>query len=83
MKAKRRIKQQIQKTDNAYRQLWRIVDGAVADAFLAHPDYLSNSAHERTVRASLNKRVVGAVLGYAKARGADPEMAADKRCSRE
>jgi len=48
----------------AYEQLWRVVDGAVADAFLMHPEYLTK-AGERTARQSINKRVVGAVLSFA------------------
>jgi len=48
----------------AYRQLWRIVDGAVRDAFAHHPEYLG-TVRERTVRNSIVKRVTGAVLGYA------------------
>lgn len=49
-----------------YRQLWRLVDGAVVDALNAHPDYLSTKGyHDDTARRSIVKRVVGAVLGYA------------------
>lgn len=50
--------------DPAYRQLWRVVDGAVRDAFDHHPDYLTAKG-ARNARRSINKRVVGAVLGYA------------------
>lgn len=49
--------------DPRFRQLWRIVDGAVRDCFGVHPDYLAKS--ERVVRRSLLKRVVGALDGYA------------------
>lgn len=45
-----------------YRQFWRIVDGAVASCFEAHPDYLARP--ERNVRMSINKRVAGAMTGY-------------------
>ena len=47
-----------------YRQLWRIVDGAVRDTLLQHPGYLTQKG-KRSLRMSLNKRVTGAVLGYA------------------
>lgn len=47
-----------------YRQFWRIVDGAVRDALRSHPSYLAPGARERTVRNSLNKRIVGALAGY-------------------
>lgn len=54
------------KPGDAYRQLWRLVDGAVADCFNNHPDYLTERGqHYRAARRSLTKRVVGAVLGYA------------------
>lgn len=52
------------KHGRAYRQLWRIVDGAVADAFAHHPEYLT-AAGRQSARRSINKRVTGAVLGYA------------------
>lgn len=49
-----------------YRQLWRIVDGAVADAFKMHPNYLSEDGKRwQTARQSIVKRVTGAILGYA------------------
>jgi len=50
--------------DRAYSQLWRVVDGAVADAFACHPDYLTSKGH-RNARASVAKRVTGHVLGFA------------------
>ena len=53
-----------QKTETAYRQLWRVVDAAVAEAFKAHPDYLTERG-ARLARQSINKRVVGAIHGYA------------------
>jgi hypothetical protein len=49
----------------AYRQIWRIVDGAVASAFAAHPDYVASNKRLRTVRNSIVKRVVGAVTSHA------------------
>lgn len=49
----------------AYRQLWRVVDGAVTDAFAQHPDYLTDKG-EQSARMSVVKRVTGAVHGYAK-----------------
>lgn len=49
---------------HAYRQLWRVVDGAVFDALYNHPDYLTDKGR-RNARESINKRVVGAVYGYA------------------
>lgn len=48
----------------AYRQLWRVVEGAVADALEHHPDYLT-ARGARHARRSVTKRVVGAVMGYA------------------
>nr|USU32853.1 hypothetical protein NG677_03915 [Methylobacterium sp. OTU13CASTA1] len=48
-----------------YRQIWRVVDGAVASALEAHPDYVAPGRKVRTVRNSIVKRVTGAILGYA------------------
>ena len=60
----RRSKIPPQKTTTAYRSLWRVIDGAVADAFAMHPEYLA-AGRERDARASVVKRVTGAVLGFA------------------
>lgn len=47
------------------RQIWRIVDGAVRDAFIHHPNYLTASgARAHCARRSINKRVTGAILSY-------------------
>ena len=48
----------------AYRQLWRVVDGAVRDALDHHPDYLTPKGR-RNARESVTKRVTGQVLSYA------------------
>lgn len=48
-----------------YRQVWRVVDGAVRSAFDAHPDYVPTGKRLRTVRNSIVKRVTGALIGYA------------------
>lgn len=48
-----------------YRQIWRVVDGAVASAFAAHPDYVASGKKLSTVRNSITKRVTGAIAGYA------------------
>jgi hypothetical protein len=58
-----------------YHQVWRLVDGAVRQAFRDHPEYLADGKRERTVRNSINKRVVGALIGFvgtAARRGVDP-----------
>lgn len=52
------------KPDRSYSRLWRIVDGAVADAFNQHPEYLKG-ARRSVVRNSITKRVTGAVMGFA------------------
>lgn len=64
----------------AYRQLWRVVDGAVFDALYTHQDYLTPKG-QRAARMSINKRVVGAVLGFAEqsARGRSGEIPAAER----
>lgn len=48
-----------------YRQIWRVVDGAVDLALSAHPEYIAPGKNPRTVRNSIVKRVVGAITGYA------------------
>lgn len=66
-----------QNTGRHYRQLWRIVDGAVRDTLLQHPDYVTPKG-QRCLRMSVNKRITGAVLGYAEqsARGRSAVQAA-------
>jgi len=44
-----------------YRQLWRVIDGAIRDCFKMHPDYITPE-NIRRVRESLAKRITGAVL---------------------
>lgn len=51
------------KGDAAYRRLWRVVDGAVRDAFAHHPEYLTEKGR-RVARTSIVKRVTGAVLSF-------------------
>lgn len=48
-----------------YRQIWRVVDGAVDLALSAHPEYLNPGKKVSTIRNSIVKRVVGALHGYA------------------
>ena len=53
------------KGNAAYKRLWRVVDGAVADAIAMHPDYLTPKGHRGlTARISIVKRVTGAVLSF-------------------
>lgn len=47
-----------------HQQLARVVNGAVTDAFNAHPDYLTRKGHQ-SARRSIVKRVTGTVLGFA------------------
>ena len=66
-----------------YRRVWRLVDGAVRDTILQHPDYLTDEG-KRYLRASINKRVAGAVMGYAEQSvwgrsGVNVASAADER----
>lgn len=52
------------KSGKAYRQLWRVVEGAVSMTFEAHPEYLTERGVQ-LARVSVTKRVVGAVMCYA------------------
>ena len=49
---------------HAYRQLWRVVDGAVRSTILDHPEYLTEWGRNHA-RLSLVKRIVGQVMSYA------------------
>ncbi len=72
----------VDEKSRAYRQLWRVVDGAVFDALYTHSDYLTDKGR-RSARMSINKRVVGAVLGFAEqsAKGRSGAMPAADRVS--
>lgn len=48
-----------------HQRLWRMVEGAVADAFNVHPVYLTAKGRHAAVE-SLTKRVVGNLIGHAK-----------------
>lgn len=50
--------------DAVYRQLWRLIDGAVRDSFANHPEYLTEKGR-RSAANSITKRVVGTIHGYA------------------
>lgn len=71
MHPKKRTISPPQKTRAEYKRLWKIVDGAVADAFNKHPEYLASNVSKKVVRASVNKRVVGAIL--ASLQGEEPD----------
>lgn len=51
--------------DATYRQLLRLVDGAVRDCFANHPEYLTKIGR-RSAQGSIVKRVAGSLWGYAK-----------------
>lgn len=48
-----------------FRQLWRVVDGAVRDAMSAHPGWLASEEAGVRLRNSIVKRAVGQILSYA------------------
>lgn len=59
------------KGDDLYKKIWRVVDGAVADAFMHHPDYLTQKGKSfRAARNSVVKRVTGAMTSFVATRGA-------------
>lgn len=55
-----RTKAPSQKDAKLYQRLWVVIDGAVADAFNQHPEYLARKRY--TVQQSVVKRVTGAVM---------------------
>lgn len=51
--------------NSEYRAIWRVVDGAVRNAFDMHPDYLTEKGTRYSqARMSVVKRVTGAILGF-------------------
>lgn len=48
----------------SYRQLWRLVGGAVRASMDAHPEYLTECG-QRSVPSSFTKRIVKQISGYA------------------
>lgn len=52
-----------EKNKPLYKRVWKVVDGAVCDAFIKHPDYLSTKGKD-TARLSITKRVCGAVTSF-------------------
>jgi hypothetical protein len=47
------------------RQIWKVVDGAIRDAFIHHQDYLTaKGIRGASARRSVAKRVTGAMLSY-------------------
>lgn len=51
--------------DATYRQLLRLIDGAVRDSFANHPEYLTKIGRQ-SAQGSVVKRVAGSLWGYAK-----------------
>ncbi len=47
-----------------HARLWRLVEGAVVDAFRSHPGFLTDEGHRSAVQ-SVTKRVVGQIVGHA------------------
>ena len=62
----------------AYKQFWRIIDGAVVDAINNHPTYLSDKKLLRYLRVSVTKRAVGSLMSFAAvaSEGASPAPSA-------
>lgn len=64
MKKPRRIPPP-KRPSKVYVSLWKVVDGAIRDAFLAHPEYLTEKgARGSACRRSIAKRVTGALTGF-------------------
>lgn len=73
-----RIRRKDRAVSAEYRQLWRIVDGAVRDALASHPEYLTDHG-KRNAREAIIKRVTGSLYGYATqvARGRSASLTSD------
>ena len=48
-----------------YKKTWRIVDGALRDAMMQHPDYFTHRGSIGSARAGLVKRITGGLTGFA------------------
>ena len=46
------------------RQISRLVRGAIKQTFDAHSDYIAKKKDRQRVQVSLEKRIVGTILGY-------------------
>jgi hypothetical protein len=54
------------KQGKEFRQIWRIVDGALRDTLAKHPEYISEKKIAyQGFRISLIKRITGAIVGHA------------------
>jgi len=51
------------KDDKEYRQIWKLVEGAVNDTIHCHPDYFRTN-RTSSLRQSLSKRVAGTIRSY-------------------
>ena len=60
--APRRSRRLVARKHAAHAWLWRMVEGAVVDAFRSHPDYLTERGTASAVE-SITKRVVGTLAG--------------------
>ncbi|GBU16819.1 MULTISPECIES: hypothetical protein [Methylobacterium] len=60
---RRRIKFE-KRTNALYGQIWRLTEGAIYECFKAHPEYLANNVHRRSVHNSIVKRVTGEITGW-------------------
>lgn len=70
----RRIEPPKHEQHSEYHKIWRVVDGAVSDAFYNHPDYLTEKGR-RAARMSIVKRVTGEVLkSFAERQRGDPGL---------
>jgi hypothetical protein len=49
--------------DRRFLAVWMMVDGAVRDCFIHHPEYINRKYDEPAVRLSIVKRVTGQIYG--------------------
>lgn len=59
----KRIKPPKGKPHDDYWRVFRIVEGAVRDAFINHPEYLTEKGRRNAV-LSITKRATGSILGW-------------------
>lgn len=78
MKKRKRCNRPKGENHSLYSKIWRIADGAVADAFDKHPEYLVDNLSKKQIRASVVKRVAGALHGFLREESNRERPAADR-----
>lgn len=55
-----------------YVSLWLLMDGAIKNCMMQHPEYFNSKAQQFNIRMSLVKRATGAAMNFFERRRATP-----------